>query len=102
VNISVAAWHAGLLYRQGVPPHATYRFKHALVQDAAYGTLLREPRRAVHARIAEILEGGFAGCVSKGFCLLDKQACLLHGRLSKASGKKLAISWLGSMAGSPK
>ena len=30
---------AGLLFRQGVPPHATYLFKHALVQDAAYGTL---------------------------------------------------------------
>ena len=44
---------AGLLFRQGVPPHATYLFKHALVQDAAYGTLLREPRRALHARIAE-------------------------------------------------
>jgi class 3 adenylate cyclase len=37
---------AGLLFRQGMPPHATYLFKHALVQDAAYGTLLREPRRA--------------------------------------------------------
>jgi hypothetical protein len=33
---------AGLLLRQGVPPHATYLFKHALVRDAAYGTLLRE------------------------------------------------------------
>ena len=51
---------AGLLFRQGVPPHATYLFKHALVQDAAYGTLLREPRRALHARIAETLESGFA------------------------------------------
>jgi predicted ATPase len=50
---------AGLLFRQGVPPHATYLFKHALVQDAAYGTLLREPRRALHARIAEILESQF-------------------------------------------
>src|ERR1700680_4623758 len=44
---------AGLLFRQGVPPHATYLFKHALVQDAAYGTLLREPRRALQARMAE-------------------------------------------------
>ena len=51
---------AGLLFRQGVPPHETYLFKHALVQDAAYGTLLREPRRALHARIAETLEGRFA------------------------------------------
>ncbi len=51
---------AGLLFRQGVPPHATYLFKHALVQDAAYGTLLREPRRALHARIAQALENQFA------------------------------------------
>src|SRR6516162_5413997 len=47
---------AGLLFRQGMPPHATYVFKHALVQDAAYGTLLREPRRRLHARIAETIE----------------------------------------------
>src|SRR6516162_164733 len=50
---------AGLLFRRGVPPHATYLFKHALVQDAAYGTLLREPRRALHARIAETIESEF-------------------------------------------
>lgn len=50
---------AGLLSRQGTPPHATYLFKHALVQDAAYGLLLREPRRALHARIAEALESRF-------------------------------------------
>ena len=47
---------AGLLFRQGVPPHATYLFKHGLVQDAAYSTMLREPRRALHARIAETIE----------------------------------------------
>jgi class 3 adenylate cyclase/predicted ATPase len=51
---------AGLLFGQGVPPHATYLFKHALVQDAAYSTLLREPRRALHARIAETIEREFA------------------------------------------
>ena len=34
---------AGLVFRQGVPPDTSYLFKHALVQDAAYGTLLREP-----------------------------------------------------------
>jgi predicted ATPase len=50
---------AGLLFRQGVSPHANYLFKHALVQDAAYGTLLRDPRRALHARIAETLENQF-------------------------------------------
>jgi len=51
---------AGLLFRRGMPPHATYLFKHALVQDAAYGTLLREPKRALHARIAEALQSQFA------------------------------------------
>src|SRR6516162_2912199 len=50
---------AGLLFRQGVPPQATYLFNHALVQDAAYGTLLREPRRTLHARIAETIESEF-------------------------------------------
>jgi class 3 adenylate cyclase/predicted ATPase len=51
---------AGLLLQQGPPPHATYLFKHALVQDAAYGTLLREQRRTLHARIAETLDVQFA------------------------------------------
>ena len=51
---------AGLLFRQGVPPHATYLFKHALVQDAAYGTLLREQRRTLHARVADTIERQFA------------------------------------------
>jgi class 3 adenylate cyclase/predicted ATPase len=51
---------AGLLFRHGTPPYASYLFKHALVQDAAYSTLLRGPRRVLHARIAEILESQFA------------------------------------------
>ena len=51
---------AGLLFRQGTPPHAAYLSKHALVQDAAYGTLLRERRRALHARVAQALESEFA------------------------------------------
>jgi predicted ATPase len=50
---------AGLLFRHGTPPYANYLFKHALVQDAAYSTLLREPRRELHARIAETLERQF-------------------------------------------
>jgi class 3 adenylate cyclase/predicted ATPase len=50
----------GLLFRQGVPPHASYLFKHTLVRDAAYDTLLRERRRGLHARIAEALESQFA------------------------------------------
>ena len=47
---------AGLAAVHGEPPHATYTFKHALVQDAAYGSLLRERRRSLHLRLAEILE----------------------------------------------
>ena len=50
---------ADLLLPQGIPPHASYLFKHSLVQDAAYGMLLREPRRALHARIAESIESHF-------------------------------------------
>src|SRR5262249_53139627 len=47
---------AGLLFQRGEPPDANFLFKHALVQDAAYGTLLRGQRRELHARIACALE----------------------------------------------
>jgi predicted ATPase len=75
---------AGLLFRQGVPPHATYLFKHALVQDAAYGTLLREPRRALHARIAEILESHFADIAENQPELLARH-CTDAGQIEKAA-----------------
>ena len=76
---------AGLLFRQGVPPHATYLFKHALVQDAAYGTLLREPRRALHARIAEALESQFAEIAESQPELLARH-CTEAGLIEKAAG----------------
>ena len=76
---------AGLLFRQGVPPHATYLFKHALVQDAAYGTLLREPRRALHARIAETLESQFAEMAENQPELLARH-CTEAGLIEKAAG----------------
>jgi len=76
---------AGLLSRQGVPPHATYLFKHALVQDAAYGMLLREPRRALHARIAETLEGRFADIAETQPELLARH-CTEAGMIEKAAG----------------
>ena len=76
---------AGLLFRQGVPPHVTYLFKHALVQDAAYGTLLREPRRALHARIAETLEGRFADIAETQPELLARH-CTEAGLIEKAAG----------------
>ncbi len=76
---------AGLLFRQGVPPHATYLFKHALVQDAAYGMLLREPRRALHARIAETLESQFAEIAERQPELLARH-CTAAGLIEKAAG----------------
>ena len=76
---------AGLLFRQGIPPHATYLFKHALVQDAAYGTLLREPRRALHARIAETLESHFAKTADSQPELLARH-CTEAGLIEKAAG----------------
>jgi len=50
---------AGLLFCRGTAPHASYLFKHALLQDAAYGTLLRARRREMHARVAGVLEQRF-------------------------------------------
>ena len=50
---------AELVYRRGTPPEATYSFKHALVQDAAYGTLLKSRRQHLHARIAQVMEEQF-------------------------------------------
>jgi class 3 adenylate cyclase/predicted ATPase len=47
---------AGLAFRRGAPPQATFLFKHALVQDAAYGTLLRGARQELHGRAAHVLE----------------------------------------------
>ena len=75
---------AGLLFRQGVPPYATYLFKHALVQDAAYGTLLREPRRALHALIAEALEDQFADIAENQPELLARH-CTEAGLTEKAA-----------------
>jgi len=48
-----------LVFQSGIPPDAVYTFKHALVQEAAYGTLLRNARQQLHGRIAEALESHF-------------------------------------------
>src|SRR4029077_12855762 len=50
---------AEIIYRRGVPPHATYVFKHALIQDAAYQSLLKSTRQQYHQRIAQVLEAQF-------------------------------------------
>ena len=69
----------------GRAPHATYLFKHALVQEAAYGTLLREPRRTLHARIAEALESQFADIAQSQPELLARH-CTAAGQIEKAAG----------------
>lgn len=50
---------SGLVFQRGRPPEATYTFKHALIQDAAYDGLLRSRRTQIHARIAQALEQDF-------------------------------------------
>ena len=75
---------AGLLFREGKPPQAIYLFKHALVQDAAYGTLLREPKRELHARIAEVLESRFRDIAESQPELLARH-CTEAGLIEKAA-----------------
>jgi class 3 adenylate cyclase/predicted ATPase len=50
---------AEFLYQQGLPPQATYRFKHALIQEAAYQSLLKSTRQQYHQRIAQVMEARF-------------------------------------------
>jgi predicted ATPase len=87
--------HAGLLFRQGMPPHANYLFKHALVQDAVYGTLLREPRRLLHTHIAEALETEFPD-VAEGQPELVARHRTEAGLIEKAAGlwgKAGSVRW---------
>jgi predicted ATPase len=75
---------AGLLLRQGSAPYDTYFFKHVLVRDAAYSTLLREPRRALHGRIAETLESQFPE-ISENQPELLARHCTAAGQIEKAA-----------------
>jgi predicted ATPase len=77
-----------LIFRRGTPPDAEYTFKHALVQDTAYGTLLRGRRRQIHARIAATLEDQFADIVAAQPALLA-QHCVEAGLVEKA-----VVYWL--------
>ena len=56
--------NAELVYQRGVPPDATYRFKHALIHDAAYQSLLKSTRQQYHQRIAEVLTERFPELVA--------------------------------------
>jgi predicted ATPase len=77
-----------LVFRRGSPPEATYTFKHALVQEAAYGTLLKSRRLVLHARIATALEDRFTSAV-------DRQPEVLAHHLTEAGVVDRAIDfWL--------
>jgi predicted ATPase len=79
---------AGLLFTRGAPPHASYLFKHALVQDAAYGTLLRTRRQELHARVALALRQHLAE-------LVERQPELLAHHLTGAGDAEGAVAqWL--------
>ncbi len=79
---------AELIYRRGTPPDAEYTFKHALVQDAAYSTLLRSRRQQLHARIAATLEDGFSEIVAA------QPALLAHHCTEAGLAEKAVDCWL--------
>ena len=79
---------AGLVSCQGTPPQATFLFKHALVQDAAYGTLLRSRRQQLHARIAATLEDQFPEVVA------DQPALLARHCAEAGLAEKAVVHWL--------
>jgi DNA-binding response OmpR family regulator/class 3 adenylate cyclase/predicted ATPase len=78
---------SGLIFRKGAGTGAVYSFKHALVQDAAYETLLRGPKRALHARIAEALENRFAEVVE------NRPEALAHHCTEAGLIEKAAALW---------
>jgi class 3 adenylate cyclase len=79
---------AGLLFCRGLAPQSSYLFKHALVQDAAYTTLLRTRRQEMHARVAALLEQDFAD-------LVERQPELLAHHLTAAGEAERAVDqWL--------
>ena len=80
--------NAELIFRRGTPPDAEYTFKHALVQDTAYGTLLRSRRQQIHARIAATLEDHFPDIVVAQPALLARH-CAEAGLAEKA-----VVYWL--------
>jgi len=79
---------AGLVFQRGQPPLATFVFKHALVQDAAHSTLLRGPRRILHAQIAEALETHFPE-------LMENQPEVLAQHYEEAGLIKQSVTFWG-------
>jgi tetratricopeptide (TPR) repeat protein len=69
---------AGLIFRRGMPPHEAFIFKHAFVQDAAYGTLLRGRRQELHRAIAQVLERQAASPLQSESAAGERVALLVH------------------------
>jgi len=65
---------ADIVLVQGLPPESDYRFKHALIQDAAYENLLKSRRQVLHRRVAEILRDRFADTARAGSACLSLYA----------------------------
>jgi tetratricopeptide (TPR) repeat protein len=80
---------AELIFRRGEPPDASYTFKHALVQDAAYSTLLRSQRQLIQGRIVGALEEKFPEIVARQPERLARH-CAEAGQIEKAVGYFLA------------
>jgi predicted ATPase len=78
---------ADLLFVEGSPPQANYRFKHALIQDAAYESLLRSRRQALHGRAAELLSD------DPGRAAAEPEVIAHH--FAQAGRDDLAIEWWG-------
>jgi predicted ATPase len=76
---------AELVYQRGIPPQSTYVFKHALIQDAAYESLLKSTRQQYHQRIAQVLEGQFPETAEAEPELLAHH-CTEAGLLAQAVG----------------
>jgi predicted ATPase/class 3 adenylate cyclase len=79
---------ADILLVQGLPPESDYRFKHVLIQDAAYENLLRGRRQVLHRRIGEVLRDHFASTAAV-------EPELLAHHFSKSGSTEAAIEWWG-------
>jgi tetratricopeptide (TPR) repeat protein len=79
---------AGLLFCHGVAPQSSYLFKHALVQEAAYGTLLRSRRQELHARVATALEQDFTDLVER------RPEFLAHNLTAAGDTQRAVDQWL--------
>ncbi len=77
---------AGLIFSHGTPPEASYTFKHALVQDTAYATLLKSRRQQLHQRIAESLRDRFPERA-------DREPGIVAHHFTQAGLPKTAIEW---------